>query len=156
MGKQTEQDNFNDVKAAISRLAKSEILVGVPEDETARGEDITNAQIGYVSEYGQPEENIPARPWLKPGIEAAQGQINKRLDAAANAALNGDDRRVKQQMNGAGQAAVTSIKGRITAGIEPELASYTISERQRIGALGTTPLIRTGAFLNSITYVLVK
>lgn len=115
-------------------------------------------------ENGAPEANVPARPWLVPGVTAATPQIVARLLAAGRAALRGDKSGVEQQLAGAGQDAVASVTAGIQAGIAPPLAPATIRARRRRSKGSTyrrkatatsdvTPLIDTGSFIRSITYV---
>lgn len=52
-----------------------EVLIGIPMSTTERPDgEITNAELGYIHEYGAPEANIPARPFLIPGVESVKGK----------------------------------------------------------------------------------
>ena len=65
------RDRVSEVLSAVTKLVGREVLVGIPEDNTERvnGDEATNAQLGYVHEFGSPAKNIPARPFLIPGTE---------------------------------------------------------------------------------------
>lgn len=52
-------DKAREVFAAIRKLTKTEVLVGIPGDGKERdpgeGEPITNAELGYIHEFGSPK-----------------------------------------------------------------------------------------------------
>lgn len=152
------KDRLKDVMRGIERMEKEPVLVGVPEGKTAReGSGPTNAQIGYWMEYGVPSVNIPARPWLMPGIKKAEPKIIKSFEKAAHAAFDGDAYKYEQAITQVGNDAVNTIKYRITSGIAPPLAPSTIHQRrtrEKRPRFGVTPLIDTTAFLGSINFTL--
>lgn len=176
------KENLAALTEALKILSKRRILVGIPQANDARtGSPIGNAAIGYIMENGAPEVNIPARPFLVPGVKAAQSAIEVALLAAGSAALVGDINRVNINLAIAGQKAVTSVQLTIQAGIPPPLKPGTVAARARRNASRTgrkataadqrafnasyasgtatmaqsptTPLYDTGELLKSITYV---
>lgn len=155
------KDRLKDVMRGLERMEKEPLLVGVPSKKTTRegaedDEPITNAAIGRIMEYGSPKANIPARPWLISGIEKAEPRTNAQLKKAGQAALDGDLRAYERRVNAAGIEAVSVIKNRIRNIIPPPLAPSTLANRRNrkiSPRTGTTPLIDTGRFLNSISYV---
>lgn len=183
-GLRTVTDNMARVMQSINRLAGQQVLVGIPAGPPREdGEPITNAELGYIHEYGSPATNVPARPSLIPGIEDAQPQITDQLRAAAVAALNGTPAEVDTRLNRAGLIAVNSVKARISSNIAPALAPDTIKNRLRSrktksmrknekayldliaggsspedaqSAAGIIALVNTGEFRNSFTYVIRK
>lgn len=157
MSTTTTRDGVAALMRSLHALTGRDVLVGIPSTATARkgpGEAADNAMLGYIHEFGAPAANIPARPFLIPGVEAAAMQVTARLRAAAEAALVGDTARVNQQMAGAGMAAASSVKNRINDGIEPALSPRTLAARKARGYRGEKPLVRTGQLRNSITYVI--
>lgn len=148
-------DKMPGLLKAMSALARSEVLVGVPAESTERddGEPINNATLGYIHETGAPAAGIPARPFLVPGVSAVEDKVAQQLGKAAQASLKGDQRAVDQRLHAAGLVAETSVKNTINAGIDPALADATIAARQARGRTGTTPLVDTGKLRNSITHV---
>lgn len=155
----TTRDGVAALMKALHALTDRVVLVGIPSTATERkekGEAADNAMLGYIHEFGAPAANIPARPFLVPGVEAAAMQVTTRLRAAAEAAIVGDTARVNQQMTGAGMAAASSVKNRINDGIKPDLSPRTLAARKAKGYKGTTPLVRTAQLRNSITYVIRK
>lgn len=151
-------DRVSEVLQAISRLVAKDVLVGVPESKTERKDDepINNATLAYIHEFGSPAANIPARPFLMPGIANAQDKVTERFKKAATAALDGNSQKADQQLNQAGLVAADAVQVKINTGPFKELSERTIDERERRGRTGTKPLIDTGQLRNSITYVVRK
>jgi hypothetical protein len=170
------------LKDALELLTKNEVLVGFPEDGAERqdGEDPTNAMLGYIHDNGAPEANIPARPFMLPGIEAVQDAVADKLGQTMRAVLRGDGpQRVEQGFTQIGFLAMNSIKRTINAGVPPPLSDFTLRARMksgrkngggaRIGAAQeldrrwdgqapstefAKPLVDTGQMRNAVTYAL--
>ncbi len=148
------RDNAKNVIAAIQDMAKKHVLVGIPSSENGRNDgSIGNAALGAIHENGSGVRNIPARPFLKPGVAAAADQCVKVLKSAAQNAFT-DKNAIDKGLNAAGLIAQASVKKRIVSqeGFTP-LKAATLAARKRKGAKGEKALIRTGQLLNSITYV---
>ena len=148
------RDNSKNVLAAIQDMAKKHVLVGIPSSENGRNDgSIGNAALGAIHENGSGVRNIPARPFLKPGVAAAADQCVKVLKSAAQNAFT-DKNAIDKGLNAAGLIAQASVKKRIVSqeGFTP-LKAATLAARKRKGAKGEKALIRTGQLLNSITYV---
>lgn len=164
---------------AIKALVSLQLLVGIPQSAATRddGEPITNATIGYISEFGSPAANIPARPWLFPGIRMNQEQIVRGMFQTAKLAFSGkaSGMQIEKALNVVGIKAVSGIRQRIADGLDPPLANYTLYKRATRGDEGAAwelswrqagtdaangqlakPLIDTGNFIKSISYVVVN
>jgi hypothetical protein len=116
---------------ALADLQRRRVLIGIPAGEPREGGTITNAAIGYINEFGSPAANIPARPHLVPGVQAALPAITKYLQAAARAALTGADPSVVDSyFEQAGQKGVDSVKALIRAKLKPQLAESTVKARR--------------------------
>ena len=78
------KDHSADVLKAISLMGKSRILIGIPESEDSRkdGAPIGNAAIAYINDNGSPKLNIPARPFLRPGVEDSLPRVLAALRVA--------------------------------------------------------------------------
>jgi hypothetical protein len=167
---------------AMKEMASNEVLVGFPEASTDRkadpedesGKDLTNAQLGYIHDNGAPEANIPARPFMLPGIEAARSKLIKIARSTGLKALDSDNPQetVDQGLHMMGLVAQASIRGVINDGIDPPLADRTLRERARRGRKGAQeeldnrakglpqgkelakPLIDTGQLRNAVNYVI--
>jgi len=155
------QDNTGKIKEALIRLSKSRVLVGIPSGAKARKDDpITNAQLGYLHEYGAPANNLPARPFLVPGVTKSKAKWTNYLEQAGVAAFEGKASVVTGALNAAGQTAVSAVKDTISQGIPPPLSARTyagrIAKSPGIGPPSATPLIDTSQMINSITYVIER
>lgn len=177
-------DRVAAIRDSIRELAKLEVLVGFPRENADRKSEpgeppspITNAALGYIHDNGAPEQNIPARPFMRPGMERVKPWVTGRLMAIAKTsmkkpgALNTND-----QLEVIGLKVATSIKNVIAEGVEPPLAEATLRGRmargpqssvaqaafwelawRQAGAPASTqiakPLIVTAQMRNAITFV---
>lgn len=180
------RQNLQEVLAGVKALASSEVLVGFPQDTTERDaepgddpekRDITNAALGYIHDNGVPEVGIPARPFMIPGIRAAQPQVEQYLEGALSAAAQGKVAVAEGQLHAAGMAAKLAIQKKINEGIPPPLSEYTLKKRAARGggslvakaaqreldnrdkglppALDVAkPLVDTGQMRNAVNYVI--
>ncbi|WP_423196787.1 Bacteriophage protein [Cupriavidus sp. H19C3] len=151
-------DRLKEVLESISGLVDKQVLVGIPDSAPERKDDepLSNAAIGYIQETGSPANNLPARPFLVPGVASAEEKTVPQLQKAVEAALDGDLPRAEKRMASAGLAAQNSVRAKINSGIAPQLKDSTLAARRRRGRTGTVPLIDTGQLRNSITYVIRK
>lgn len=175
-------DRVNEVIKAIGALTKMDVLVGVPESETEREsqDEPNNATLAYIHEHGSPARNIPARPFLVPGVADAKGKYRQRLIKAAQLALDGKTKDALKQLEAAGILAEQGAKKKIQIGPFEPLQPETIANRHKTrktksmrkseikylkklkegsspeeaqNAVGIKPLINTGQLRNSITHV---
>lgn len=153
-------DKIKKVADSMRTLAENSVLVGVPQEKSPREDGpITNAVIGYLQETGVPENNLPARPHLVPGVNDSRGEWLPRMRDATKASFEGRLSAVTGNLNAAGLTAQNAVRKKIQDGIEPELAESTIAARMRKNkkaAAVFTPLINTGNYIKSIIYVLRK
>jgi len=128
--------SYLDVIKAIKELSRTSVYVGVPglgtpgQSPRADGK-MTNASLAYIHETGSPAQNIPARPFLRPGVRDSKGKWSKYLNQAAEAALKGESGVMRRSLETAGQIAVSAVKNRITAGIPPPIKPATMAARAR-------------------------
>jgi hypothetical protein len=158
MGVKVTKDELQKVLRSIQQLASEEVLVGIPASTTERqdGEAINNATIGYIQENGSPVNNLPARPFLVPGVQHAIPDATAQLKKGAQEALSGDAEAANKRMHAAGIVAQNAVRSHINSGVPPPLAEATLEARRRRGRTGEVPLIDTGQLRNSITYVIRK
>lgn len=153
------RDGLPGFNRAIRALRRTQVLVGVPAAHADRKEDeqdgpITNAVIAYLNETGSPAMNIPPRPHIGPGIAAAEQKLVARIRKAGDMALGGDVAAVLRQMQAVGLIAQNSIRAQITDGALAPLAESTLRARRARGRTGEAPLIDTGQYRRSITFVI--
>jgi hypothetical protein len=153
------------VLEGIRRLANTRVMVGIPGDAPARPANTlepgqtphTNAELGYINEFGEPALRIPPRPFLVPSMEAMQPQIIAGLHKAANAAVGGRPEGVTKALMTLGQRCASAVQKKITDGPFKPLAPYTIWKRQNRKVsprMGTKPLLDFGHMRRAITYAI--
>lgn len=150
---------LKELKARVALLTKVEVLVGFTAETTDRqAEDagVTNAVIAYINDQGAPEQNIPARPFMEPGIKKVEAKVNSILRAGALKAisLNGKARDVEEAFHKAGLVAQLSIQKEINSNIPPPLSPRTLAARKARGRTGTNTLVDTGQLRNAVTYAI--
>jgi hypothetical protein len=173
-GMEVKVDNLLAVVESINDLVGKSVLVGIPASEAQRDDDspMDNATLGYLHETGSPAANIPARPFLIPGVNDSQGTFEPELRKAAGSALDGNKKQVKAHLNSAGLIASQAVKNVLNTADYAPLAISTLRARARKGRNGAAaelssraagnapnnanarPLVDTGELRNSITYVL--
>lgn len=148
-----------DIARAVRDLTSREVLIGIPAETAGRSSEpgdggLTNAVLGYIHETGAPERNLPARPFLVPGVADAEPRFTPHLRKAAEAAMVGDTAKVDAALHAVGLVGQNAVRARITDGPHTPLAPRTLAERKARGRTGTKPLIDTGQLRRSITYVI--
>jgi hypothetical protein len=175
-------DRLDDLLKALKEFTRERVLVGIAADTAQRqdGGPINNATIGLIMEKGSPAANIPARPWLVPGIMSARKAVLMTyLQATRRAFRTFNPQPIHGAHERVGAIARDAVKKYIKSAAFTPLAASTVaarfrqrrarrrrkSETQYLGAVaggmapgvaealyGIQPLINTGTFLNSVTY----
>lgn len=162
---EVKSSSLSDFKSRILKLTGSQTLVGIPdtkaprtpEEEEAKkasGEPLSNADLGYIHEFGIPEVNIPERPFLVPGIRNVKERLGKVMASGARAVISGQDDGPEKVLNKVGLIAEAAVKQKIEDGPFTPLAPRTLEERKRRGRTGEKPLIDTAQMQNAVTYVI--
>lgn len=149
------KDEVKNLTDSLSFLQDKQTLVGIPADESQReGDNITNAAILAINEFGSPANNIPASRPLATGIRNAQAAITEQFKKAAQSVLTKGQLALDQYFERAGIIASNSVKLAINTqdGMDPP-AESTIRARESRGFKGIKRLIVTGQLRNAITYV---
>lgn len=147
-----KQDRVDEVIRAIHRMDQRRVLVGFPEGAHDRSNsEINNASLAYIHEHGSPAANIPARPFLTPGIEDAEDAVVAEFRQGAAQALtsNNPDAVLERTLNRVGLIAVGSVQKKIVTGPFVPLKPATI---RRKGS--SKPLIDTGQMRQAVSYVI--
>lgn len=158
-GIKVKRDELRSVLGAIKRATRENLLVGIPYYHTARPGDVTgisNADLGYIHEFGAPAANIPARPALVPGVLSATKQATALMADGMSNEMAGQRGAAHISLHKAGLVAVNYVRQTITDGVSPALSEVTIERRLEKGRTGTTPLLDTGQYRNAFTYVIRK
>jgi hypothetical protein len=154
-------DGRADLNKSLAKLTKDRVLVGVPnttaDREPESGEEaspINNATLAYIQNYGSAANNIPARPFMEPGIKNAKDKIASTYAKAAKDIFAHPGKDMSDAHQAVGVIAQTSIQQKITDGPFAPLADSTVAARGARGRSGDmTPLIDTGQLRRAITYV---
>jgi len=175
-------DNVEALRLLLLQLTEKEVLVGFPEDTTDRKPDpenpnseITNAAIAYIQDTGAPDQNIPARPFMYPGIRDATPGVIRHLVWTARQVLNRTGAHaVDQGFERVGLTVQAALRRKINEGIPPPLSEWTLRDRARRGRKGAMwelawraagappstelakPLVDTGQLRNAVNYVVRK
>lgn len=143
----------------LARLLQQEVLVGVPAARGSRDSKlgdgtVNNAMLAYIHNFGSPEQNIPQREFMSPGIRAAKDRIASYLRQAGEYSLRNDQAGVDRAFHAAGLTAQLSIRDKIQDGPFQALSERTLAARRRKGRTGEKPLLDTSQMRSSINYVI--
>lgn len=175
------KDGLPRLAKAVQRIAKRDVLVGIPDDRTRSGErrgpqegknaredgGPVNALLARVHNDGAPDIGIPKREFLAPGIREGRARFEPHLAKAAAAVLAGDEAKAERHLYAAGLEASSAIKMKIKTGPFAPLAASTIAARRRRSKGSTyrrkatsqtdvTPLIDTAQMQRAVTFVVRK
>jgi len=158
-GVKMTKDSMDSLRKSIEALSKKRVLVGIPSEESTRVNNdgsvspINNAALGYIQEHGSPANNIPARPFLVPGVQGSRETTDSMLGKAGAKMLVGDESGCDMELDKAGLTAASSVKKKMSGGPFQKLADSTLAARARRGVTRTTPLVDTANLQAHITYV---
>lgn len=147
------------MRTALGEIVRREVLAGVPIEDAQRkdenrGKEMNNATIAYIMDNGSPAANIPAHPFMDPGIQNAKKQIAEHLGHSAKRVFTGETAKAVSDLHKVGLTAQASIREVINSGPPPELSPSTIAARKRRGRISTKPLVDTAQLRNSINYAI--
>lgn len=142
---------INEVQKAMKYLRKTEVLAGIPQEESGRNSSkISNAQLAFIHNNGSPIQGIPARPFMLPALEKKKEEIKEQLKKASQNTANGNINETEKALNFAGMIARDAIKAEFFNNNWSPLKAATVKKRKNGG---DSPLFDTGELLNSIHYV---
>ena len=120
------------------------------------------AQIGAVHEFGSEDGRVPARPWLRPPVDANQAEYVALTKRLAGRVIDGD-LSAKQLGDVLGAKVTADVQKSIVDVVSPILAPATIERKAALSKTGDVrveagvetgnPLIDTGHMRQSVTYV---
>ena len=181
---QKTDSKLDALEKGIQRMRKTVIYVGIAkgsDQENRKGQPISNCDLGFIHEFGSPANRIPPRPFLVPGVKSAKAQIQPRMQKAAKAALDGDEKafdRLMAQTAIKAQAAVPNYvrqnqgdfvplkprtvqarlrKNERVAGAYDRIRKNRGLDQKNIGnAASITTLMDTGQLVGAVRGVVVK
>ena len=143
-------DGFQQARDAVQQalrevMSDSFVLVGIHEDKSQRsGGEINNATLGAVHEFGT--DNIPARPWLNPGVASGEKEYLNIIERTLN---NGEELDVALERIGV--VAVGKVQKYMRDLRTPPNKPSTIKRKG-----SSNPLIDTGVLRQSVTYKVTR
>lgn len=146
-------DRMPQLQQAMEALRANTVSVGVADSPRSDSE-LTNGELAYVHEYGEPAQGIPARPALAQGLEAALPATGDALEAGLADALDGNVDGAIAALAVAGAFAVESIKHEYESGEFAALSPERTRERLRAGT-GVQPLYDTHQLAEAVEFELV-
>lgn len=164
--------NVRQLNKSLEKLRQTAILVGIASDskkDKRKDGGPSNATLGYIHEKGSPAMNIPARPFLVPGVNEAKAEITKGMETAMQAALHDDMREVRTVLKQTGLKTVSSVKSYMQSAKFEPLKPSTIRNRNRsrmtkdkreseemMDETSVKPLINTGQLRDAIGFYIEK
>lgn len=156
-------DRVPEVLAGLRFLSTNRVMVGIPstknerEDEDGNPSPIGNAAIGFIQEKGDPAMNLPARPWLTPGVASVTNETNDLFKKAGNAVLSGNTQKARDIYTAIGLKAQGAVQRylRNSSNFAP-LSERTLEQRKARGRTGTKPLIDTAQLLQHVSFIIAK
>ena len=135
---------IDQLQRELKRFAEDNyVTIGIHEDAGNHDDDdITNASLGAIHEFGADTANIPARPWLNPGVNAGNEEYLTIIERAVS---NGEP--IKQALERVGVVAVGMVQKYMTELRTPPNAPSTIKAKG-----SSNPLIDSGVLRQSVTY----
>lgn len=164
------QDSSDQLNAALKKLAKSSVYVGIATGSKGDKRDDgapDNSLLGFVHENGSPANGIPPRPFLVPAIEQSKEAIVSSLKRSMKAALEGDAEESSAELERLALKSAAIVKDYMQTADFVPLKPSTIANRNRsrltqssrkneLSGGNIQPLINTGQLRNAIDGYVVE
>lgn len=141
------------LRAAVKAIASKKLSVGW--FDTSQYQDGTPvAYVATIHEFGNPAGGVPARPFMRPTIEAKTPEWKSTLAGGAHQVLNGK-LTAEQMLGQVGQMAAGNIAETIASIDTPALKTSTIKAREsrrKSPGVSTKPLVDTGLLIQSVNH----
>ena len=154
---------YDQYKKNIKDNPKGSVKVGLldgSKNTRNDGEEMTNAEIGIVHEYGT--ERVPARPFIRPAFEKHYRAYLRDALQLVKGDKTRKPMRVSKVLGIFGAKLAADMKNFVTQGapIPPPLAASTLKRKKKKTRRGSKreprPLIDTGRMIGSITWKVSK
>ena len=141
------------LRRAIAAMKSKKLRVGW--FDTSQYQDGTPvAYVAAIHEFGNPAGGVPARPFMRPTIEAKTPEWKSTLAGGAHQVLNGK-LTAEQMLGQVGQMAAGNIAETIASIDTPALKTGTIKAREsrrNSPGVSTKPLVDTGLLIQSVNH----
>ncbi|VFR32546.1 Phage-related protein [plant metagenome] len=142
------------LKATLAEVSSKQIRVGFfPEATYPDGTPVAYA--AAIQEFGYPQGNIPARPFMRPTQENKKTDWGRQIAGAIRGAIDG-----KVEIGAAFEALGARSAGDIGRAISqvtsPPLSPNTLKARQakkKTPGVSSKPLVDTGLLIQSVSHV---
>lgn len=140
---------------------KATVVVGVIGNDAIErhsGSEMSVVEVAGVHEFGTKSAGrnhdieIHRRSWLRDYVDGNKSKIKSRLKKVATRAID-KGVSITVPLETFGVVTVGEIQERISSGIRPANAQSTIMRKTKGKGGATTPLIDTGQFRSSISYL---
>ena len=108
-------------------------------------EALTVVDVATKHEYGDPENGIPRRSFIRDYVDHNRRELEERLQRVGQEVIKGRD--LAEALETFGLLAVGEIQTRMAQGIAPPNSAATVARKG-----SDTPLIDTGQLRSSITH----
>ena len=144
---------INRLKNKITKLDQYSVKVGVPSGAAPYKDGTSTAVIAAVHEFGSPVNNIPARPFLRPGTQNAMPKVKKLLEVSVGKITSGEinHKDLYAQIGMITESEVVKMwDNNNWAPLKNKKNQKSVTEGNR------QILLDTGHLKNSITYQIIK
>jgi hypothetical protein len=143
------EDRFEEAFGHAQIADEFEVAIGFPEDTAARDTgEINNPTLAAILEHGSPANNLPARPFVEPGLQAGQDRLARIMEMGLQRTLDGDENGIAWALDAAGVEGVSLVQRKMIQGPFAPNAPSTIKRKG-----SSRPLIDTGQLRQSVSYV---
>lgn len=153
---------------ALKEAARTAMYVGIASgskgDKRSDESGISNSQLGFVHEFGSPAANIPARPFLVPGVKSVMGDVKAQMADATRALLKKDGDGFQSTLERCALSTADAVREYVMqnqASFVPLSGKTLKSREKKIAKVGGTPdkitiLMDTNSLLRAVDGVVVK
>lgn len=144
------------LRATLKEVSSKQIRVGFfPEAKYPDGTPV--AYVAAIQEFGYPQGNIPARPFLRPTQESKKSDWGRQIAGAVRGAIDGKVE-VAAAFDALGSASAGDVSRTISRLMTPALAPATGKARQsraskKAKVVSIKPLVDTGQMIQAVTYI---
>jgi hypothetical protein len=150
------EDEWEDFLEGVEEVSgdDSTLKVGFPEGTSATGDrDISEtAHVALIHEYGAPDANIPARPFIRPTIDENEEKYFDLFMGLVEAVVIDNAVDLETVYEQLGSKVVADIQAAIRARTKPLLNAEYV-ERDPYKESRSNPLVRHGWMKQSVDHV---